>query len=111
MNLVYKLVDKFLMNDFSKPISTIINNNLKQEIVIFDVGCFQGNFSRSLKKKLKKNSSFHLFDPNPNLKIRDFQYREIAFSNSKGSKKFYIDLKIGVFQGSGIGAALYQLYI
>ena len=56
MNLIYKLVDRFLMNDFSKPISKIINNNLKQEIVIFDVGCFQGNFSRSLKKEIKKKS-------------------------------------------------------
>ena len=91
MNFIYRIVDKLLMNDFSKIISQTINKNSKKDITVFDIGCFQGNFSRSLKKKLKKNSSFHLFDPNPNLKIRDFQYREIAFSNSKGSKKFYLN--------------------
>ena len=88
MNFIYRIVDKLLMNDFSKIISQTINKNSKKDIIVFDIGCFQGNFSRSLKKKLKKNSSFYLFDPNPNLKIRDFQYREIAFSNSKDSKKF-----------------------
>ena len=91
MNLVYKLVDKFLMNDFSKPISTIINNNLKQEIVIFDVGCFQGNFSRSLKKEIKKKAKFFLFDPNPNLKIVDFKYHKLAFSNDRKVKKYYLN--------------------
>ena len=91
MNLVYKLVDKFLMNDFSKPISTIINNNLKQEIVIFDVGCFQGNFSRSLKKEIKKKAKFFLFDPNPNLEIVDFKYQKLAFSNDRKVKKYYLN--------------------
>ena len=91
MNLVYKLVDKFLMNDFSKPISTIINNSLKQEIVVFDVGCFQGNFSRSLKKKINKKVKFFLFDPNPNLEINDFEYKKLAFSNNKKIKKYYLN--------------------
>ena len=91
MNLVYKLVDKFLMNDFSKPISTIINNNLKQEIVIFDIGCYQGNFSRSLKKEIKKKAKFFLFDPNPNLKIVDFKYHKLAFSNDRKVKKYYLN--------------------
>ena len=54
MNLIYKLVDKFLMNDFSKTISKIVNNNSKDELTVFDVGCFQGNFSRSLQKEIKK---------------------------------------------------------
>ena len=58
MNLIYKLVDKFLMNDFSKIISTIINDTPKKELIIFDVGCFQGNFSRALKKEIKKKQNF-----------------------------------------------------
>ena len=91
MNLVYKLVDKFLMNDFSKPISTIINNNLKQEIVIFDIGCYQGNFSRSLKKEIKKKTKFFLLDPNPNLEIVDFKYQKLAFSNDRKVKKYYLN--------------------
>ena len=91
MNLIYKLVDKFLMNDFSKIISKILDDNSKTELVVFDIGCFQGNFSRSIKKEVKKKIRFYLFDPNPNLKIKDFQYKEFAFSNNKGRKKFYLN--------------------
>jgi FkbM family methyltransferase len=91
MNLIYKLVDKFLMNDFSKTISKIVNNNSKDELTVFDVGCFQGNFSRSLQKEIKKKTKYFLFDPNPNLEIGDFQYHKLAFSNDKGSKKFYLN--------------------
>ena len=91
MNLIYKFVDKFLMNDFSKTISKIVNNNPKNEITVFDVGCFQGNFSRNLQKEIKKNTNYFLFDPNPNLVIKDFQYQKLAFSNDKGTKKFYLN--------------------
>tara|TARA_B100000963_G_scaffold350250_1_gene360288 strand:- start:41 stop:733 length:693 start_codon:yes stop_codon:yes gene_type:complete len=91
MNLIYKFVDKFLMNDFSKIISKIVNNNPKKEITVFDVGCFQGNFSRNLQKEIKKKTNYFLFDPNPNLIIKDFQYQELAFSNDKGLKKFYLN--------------------
>ena len=91
MNLIYKLVDKFLMNDFSKTISKIVNHNSKDELTVFDVGCFQGNFSRSLQKEIKKKTKYFLFDPNPNLGIGDFQYHKLAFSNDKGSKKFYLN--------------------
>ena len=91
MNFIYKLVDKFLMNDFSKVISNIINNNSKKEIIVFDIGCFQGNFSRGLKKKIKEKVKFYLFDPNPNLNITDFEYIKLAFSNDKGYKKYYLN--------------------
>lgn len=91
MNLIYKFVDKFLMNDFSKIISKIVNYNPKKEITVFDVGCFQGNFSRNLRKEIKKKTNYFLFDPNPNLIIEDFQYQELAFSKDKGIKKFYLN--------------------
>ena len=91
MNLIYKFVDKFLMNDFSQIISKIINDNHKTEITLFDEGCFQGNFSRSLKKIIRKKINFFLFDPNPNLKIKDFKYEELAFSNDKGVKKYHLN--------------------
>ena len=60
--MLYALVDKFLMNDFTN----LILDNLKKENtenIIFDIGCFQGNFSRKLKKQIKtKNTHFFLFD-------------------------------------------------
>ena len=48
--MIYNLVDKFLMNDFTKYIAEEINKGDETDISIFDLGCFQGNFSRSLKK-------------------------------------------------------------
>ena len=68
--MIYKYVDKFLMNDFSKIILKILKKDYKK-ITIFDVGCFQGNFSRALKKNLKIHADFHLFDANPNLIIKE----------------------------------------
>ena len=47
---LYNLVDKFLMRDFTE---LIIKNLKTKKPVIFDVGCFVGNFSRNLKKKIK----------------------------------------------------------
>ena len=91
MSLIYKLVDKFLMNDFTKIISDIVNKSSKQKLNIFDIGCFQGSFSRNLKEKIKLKADFFLFDPNPNLSIKDFNYTKLAFSNEKGVKSFYLN--------------------
>ena len=49
-NLIYKFVNKYLMNDFSKDIAKILNYNPDDNFIIFDIGCFKGAFSRSLKK-------------------------------------------------------------
>ncbi len=43
------------------------------------------------KKRLRKKLIFFLFDPNPNLIIKDFHYKKLAFSNDKGIKKFYLN--------------------
>ena len=60
--------------------------------IIFDVGCFIGNFSRNLKKKLNlKNKNFYLFDANPNLKIKDFKYNNLVFSDKIQIRNFYLN--------------------
>ena len=80
------------MADFSTRIaSEIIKINNHEDIIIFDIGCYIGNFSRNLKKKIKHKSKFYLFDANPNLKIKDFVYEKIAISDKKGSFDFYIN--------------------
>ncbi len=89
--MLYDLVDKFLMNDFTKIISDILNKQKKDYLTIFDVGCFKGNFSRNLKKKIGKKHNFYLFDANPNLDIKDFDYTKLAFSDGEGFKKFYLN--------------------
>tara|TARA_B100001057_G_C22783976_1_gene924811 strand:+ start:904 stop:1596 length:693 start_codon:yes stop_codon:yes gene_type:complete len=91
MSLIYKFVDTFLMNDFTKIISEIVNKSSKEKLNIFDIGCFQGNFSRNLKERIKLKTDFFLFDANPNLSIKDFNYTKLAFSNEKGIKKFYFN--------------------
>ena len=67
---LYNLIDKFLMRDFTE----LIIKNLKiKKPVIFDVGCYIGNFSTNLQKRLNlKKNSFYLFDANPNLKVKNF---------------------------------------
>ena len=87
--LLYNLVDKFLMRDFSDE---LINKLNSKKPIIFDVGCFVGNFSRNLKKKLNlKNKNFYLFDANPNLKIKDFKYNNLVFSDKIQIRNFYLN--------------------
>ena len=62
------------------------------KISIIDVGCFQGNFSRKLKKGIKtRKTHFFLFDPNPNLKISDFDYNKLALSNKEEIRDHYLN--------------------
>ena len=87
--LLYNFVDKFLMRDFSDE---LINKLNSKKPIIFDVGCFIGNFSRNLKKRLNlKNKNFYLFDANPNLKIKDFKYNNLVFSDKIQIKNFYLN--------------------
>ncbi len=89
---IYDLVDKYLMNDFTDSIIKILEELKKKDnFVIFDIGCFKGNFSRSLKKKIKTNSSFFLFDANPELEIKNFKYENIAISDKVGKSKFNLN--------------------
>ena len=66
MNLIYNLVDFFLMNSNEKEIFNYIKRDKKK--IIFDVGSFKGKFTEKVIKidRRKKNSKFYLFDPNPN---------------------------------------------
>jgi len=77
------------MRDFSDELVNLLNS---KKPIIFDVGCFVGNFSRNLKKKLNlKNKNFYLFDANPNLKIKDFKYNNLVFSDKISNKNFYLN--------------------
>lgn len=89
--MIYKILDKFFQNDFSEEINSRIDKS-KQKIVVFDIGCFIGNFSKKIKKILtNKNIEFYLFDPNPNLNIDGFKYKNIALSNKKGSFDYHLN--------------------
>ena len=52
---------KQLVDQDSKEFKTLVRQFKKSErLIIFDVGCFQGNFSRALKKEIKKKSKIFL---------------------------------------------------
>ena len=87
--IINNIIDKFLMNDFN---SEIQNHLIGKNPTIFDVGCFNGNFSRKLNKDLKlKKNNFYLFDANPNLKIKEFKYFNEVFSNKISYKIFNLN--------------------
>ena len=87
--ILYNLIDKFLMNDFNSEIKKQLKG---RNLIIFDIGCFNGNFSRKLKKDLNlKNQSFYLFDANPYLKIKGFDYFNVTFSDKIKLRKFNLN--------------------
>ena len=90
--IIYNFVDKFLMNDFTDPIVKILNEDKKKgNLIVFDIGCYRGNFSINLKKKIAVGSDFYLFDANPELKIKNFKYENIAVSDKIGISKFNLN--------------------
>ena len=98
--LIYNIFNKIFMNDVEKELLNYIEE--EKDKVIFDVGCFRGNFTRNIiKHESKKNikSNFFLFDPNPNvknylsslLKENNVKCFNIAFDNSNSEKKFTLN--------------------
>jgi len=89
--MLYEFVDKYLMPNLTDSIIKCLN--LKTDkLIIFDIGCFKGNFSRNIKQKLNgKDNKFYLFDPNKNLNIKDFDYHKLAFSNKKEIANYYLN--------------------
>lgn len=103
--LLYNLVDKYLQNSFADEICDIINesnHNEKRIINIFDVGSYLGNFSRSIKNKLREDlrPNFYLFDPNPFLNLEDFDYECLGLSNTETESTYFLN---EYFPSSGSG--------
>ena len=88
--MLYELMDKYIWPDFTNEIFSYIKKEYKSPIVVFDVGCYVGNFSRKIRNKFP-DGSFFLFDPNPNIKIKDFNHHKLAFSNSDAKKIYYLN--------------------
>ena len=81
----------------------------KKDKIVFDIGCFRGNFTKNFiknEKKLGIKSNFFLFDPNPNVKNylklilenTQIKYFNLALDNSNSKKKFYLN---NFFEPSG----------
>ena len=116
MNDVYNLVDYFLMNKNEKEIHSYIDNVNKK--TIFDVGSFQGKFTKKIIELEKKNiatgrlntnlkNRYFLFDPNPNGRkyVRyltksknNVSFYNYGLDNEKKVKNFHINK---YFEASG----------
>lgn len=89
--ILYNVIDLLFQNSFISSISKIINDTkANKKVNIFDVGCYIGNFSREIKKNISKKFrvKYYLFDPNPYIKLNDFNYHCIGISNKVTKKKF-----------------------
>ena len=95
--MLYEFMDRYIWHDFTNDILPYTNKESKSPIVVFDIGCFIGNFSRKIKKKFP-DGSFFLFDPNPNLEIDDFNLYKLALSNSVRKRIYYLN---NFFPGGG----------
>ena len=94
--LLYYIANYTLQHSFEKEILKILKNEKK--LVIFDVGCYRGVFTKTMLNLVKKRKyKFYLFDINKNvkkyiaslLKLRNIYYNEIALSNKNGIANYY----------------------
>ena len=100
-NFTYNFINHYFQNSFTNEICRIINNSkINKKINIFDIGSYLGNFSREIKKKINKKANFYLFDPNPYIKLNDFNYNCLGISNRIGKKNYYYN---SFFPSSGSG--------
>ena len=63
--VIYNIINFFLMND---PVEELIKFSKKKKKIIFDIGCYRGEFTKSFIKKDQFKNDYFLFDPNPEVK-------------------------------------------
>jgi len=104
---IYYLLNKFFMNEVENEI--IKYTKKREDKIVFDVGCYRGGFTKNFikyEKKIGVESTFFLFDPNPNienylrpvLKNEKIKYFNLALDNSNSKKTFYLNM---FFEPSG----------
>ena len=103
--IIYKFIVSLFQNTFAKEICEIINKSKSdKKINIFDIGSYLGNFSREIKKKINKNKlnkvNFILFEPNPYIKLKDFNHHSLGISDNTTKKNYYYN---SFFPSSGSG--------
>ena len=98
-SIIYYLLNKISINEVEDE---IIKYSKKGDKIVFDIGCFQGSFTKNFiknEKKLGIKSTFFLFDPNPItknylkpiLQNEKIKYYDLALDNSNSQKKFYLN--------------------
>ena len=79
--IVYQLANFFLQNNFFNEISNFFKN--KNSLVIFDVGCYEGDFSEKILKLLMVKNLCYTMMKNLNLSELDLEnyFIEIVLLN------------------------------
>ena len=92
---LYFVLDHFLSNSFHKQITKLVKNEKK--LVIFDVGCYRGIFTKSMLDLIgNKKYKIYLFDINKKVKkyisyllrLKNIYYNEVALSNKNGKANY-----------------------
>ena len=92
---LYFVLNQFLSNSFHKPITKLVKNEKK--LVIFDVGCYRGIFTKSMIDLIgNKKYKIYLFDINKKVKkyisyllrLKNIYYNEVALSNKNGKANY-----------------------
>ena len=92
---LYFALDQFLSNSFHKQITKLVKNEKK--LVIFDVGCYRGIFTKSMLDLIEnKKYKIYLFDINKKVKkyisyllrLKNIYYNEVALSNKNGKANY-----------------------
>ena len=95
-NLIYSIVDYTFPSFVNEAVESI---NVQKKIIIFDIGCYRGFFTKSILKLInKKKYKIYLFDVNKNVKkyiydlkkLKNIYYNEVAISdkNAKANYNF-----------------------
>ena len=110
--LIYYILNYLLLHSLEPKIMELLK--AEKKLVIFDVGCFKGTFSRKILHLIKKRKfKFYLFDVNKNTKryisdlllSKHFRFNKIALSNKNGTAEFNYN---SFFESSG--SSLSPLY-
>jgi len=110
--IIYYILNYIFFYSLELKIMNILEDEKK--LVIFDVGCFRGTFSRKILHLIKKRKfKFYLFDVNKNTKryisdlllSKHFRFNQVALSNKNGTAEFNYN---SFFESSG--SSLSPLY-
>ena len=103
-NLIYSVADytyPSFVNEAVKSLST------KKKLIIFDIGCYRGFFTKTILKLInKKKYKIYLFDANKNVKkyiydlkkLKNIYYNEVAISDKNGKANYNLN---SFFESSG----------
>ena len=104
--ITYQVANFFLQNNFFNEISNFFKN--KNNLIIFDIGCYKGDFSEKILKLLKeKIKKIYLFDINKKVenylplslkKNKNIKFLNLGLTNKKGSSYYHLNT---LFESAG----------